>query len=84
MKFQVLYVQLLLNHFDLNGNYTLNTISYCEVMRLCQTTGSFDTSFIMMIVALIVAAGIALTINEKPKKDTEDTTIGEHKEVVAL
>lgn len=36
---------------------------------MIQTSGSFDTSFVMMIVALVIAAIIALTINEKPKKD---------------
>ncbi|MCG7336848.1 MFS transporter [Sporosarcina sp. ACRSM] len=35
---------------------------------MIQTSGSFDTSFVMMIVALVIAAIIALTINEKPKK----------------
>jgi sugar phosphate permease len=38
---------------------------------MIQTSGSFDTSFIMMIVALVVAAVIALTINEKPKERSE-------------
>ena len=50
---------------------------------MIQTSGSFDTSFIMMIVALVVAAVIALTINEKPKEDSEDINLRNSKRAVA-
>ncbi|KAB2338569.1 MFS transporter [Cytobacillus depressus] len=36
---------------------------------MIQTSGSFDTSFIMMIVALVIAALIALTIGGKSKEE---------------
>ncbi|NYF24849.1 MFS transporter [Sporosarcina sp. JAI121] len=50
---------------------------------MIQTSGSFDTSFIMMIVALVVAAVIALTINEKPKEHSEHVRLGNPEKAVA-
>ncbi len=51
---------------------------------MIQTSGSFDTSFIMMIVALVVAAIIALTINEKPKDHTANVKLEKRKSKVAV
>lgn len=51
---------------------------------MIQTSGSFDTSFIMMILALVVAAVIALTINEKPKDNQVEMKVEKRERKVAV